>query len=191
MFVKKGVAFLWGVDLKQLEATYASETHAKSKLRLQCAVLRKKGRSQPFISEVTGLSVTTVSDILRRFEQRGIGGCHAIRQKGQVSKLKPVQRLQLKRALSKSPEMQGLPFVIWTTKLVQYFIEKKFRVIYVLRHIRDLVASLGLSLQVPRPEHIKANKKLQAQFKKNFDDKLRNLCEQDMRSSFWTKASSH
>src|SRR3989338_11561969 len=110
MFVKKGVAFLWGVDLKQLEDTYASETHAKSKLRLQCAVLRKKGRSQPFISEVTGLSVTTVSDILRRFEQRGIGGCHAIRQKGQVSKLKPVQRLQLKRALSKSPEIQGLPF---------------------------------------------------------------------------------
>ncbi len=190
MFVKKGVAFLADVRLKKLEESYSSETHAKSKLRLQCAVLRKKGKSQPFISEVTGLSVTTVSDILRRFEKRGIQGCHAKKQAGQKPKLKPVQKLALKKALSRSPKEQGLPFEIWTTKLIQYFIEKKFSITYVLRYIRDLVATFGFSIQTPRPEHIKANKKLQAQFKKNFDDKLRNLCKQDMRSSFWTKASS-
>lgn len=190
MFVKKGVAFLARVSLKELEEAYVLETHAKSKLRLQCAVLRKKNKSQPFISEVTGLAVTTISDILRRFEKRGIRGCHAKKQKGQVSKLKPVQRLALRKALSRSPEEQGLPFVVWTTKLIQYFIEKQFGVTYVLRHIRDLVSSFKMSIQTPRPEHIKANKKLQAQFKKNFDDKLKNLCKQDMRSSFWTKASS-
>lgn len=190
MFVEKGVAFLVNVSLKKLEEAYSSEIHAKSKLRLQCAILRKKGKSQPFISEVTGLSVTTVSDILRRFEKRGIQGCHAKKQAGQKPKLKPMQKLVLRRALSRSPEKQGLPFVIWTTKLIQYFIAKKFGVTYVLRYIRDLVSSFELSIQTPRPEHIKANKKLQAQFKKNFDDKLRDLCKQDMRSSFWTKASS-
>ena len=190
MFVKKGDAFLASVSLKPLEKAYEAETHAKAKLRLQCAILRKKGKSQPFIAEVTGKPVQTVSDILRRFEQRGIEGCHAIKQKGQVPKLRALQRLRLKQALSKSPERQGLPFVIWTTKLVRYFIEKKFGATYVLRHVRDLISSLGLSLQVPRPEHIRANKKLQARFKKNFDGELRNLCKQDMRSSFWMKASS-
>lgn len=190
MFVKKGNTFLADACLEDLRKAYAAETHAKAKLRLQCAVLRKKGKSQPFISEVTGLSVTTISDILRRFEERGIKGCYAKKQKGQVPKLKPMQRLALRRALAKSPEEQGLPFVIWTTKLIQYFIEKKFGVTYVLRHIYDLVSSWNMSIQTPRPEHIKANKRLQARFKKNFDDKLRSLCEQDMRSSFWTKASS-
>jgi len=48
-----------------------------------------------------------------------------------------------------------------------------------------------MSIQKPRPEHIKANKKLQAEFKKNFDEELRNLFRQDMRSHFWMKASSH
>jgi transposase len=190
MFVKKGAVFLASVSLTNLERVYTEEVHVKAKLRLQCAVLRKRGKNQPFISEVTGLSVSTVSDILRRFETRGVAGCYAIKQKGQTPKLKPVQKLQLKKALSKSPEKQGLPFVIWTTKLVQYFIAKKFNATYALRYVRDFLSSLHLSIQTPRPEHIKANKKLQAQFKKNFDDKLRNLCEQDMRSSFWTKASS-
>lgn len=190
MFVKKGNGFLADVSLNRLEEAYVAETHAKAKLRLQCALLRKKGKSQPFISEVTELSVTTISDILRRFEKRGIQGCYAKKQAGQKPKLKPAQKLALKKALSRSPEEQGLPFVIWTTKLIQYFIEKKFGITYVLRYIRDLVSSFDMSIQTPRPEHIKANKKLQAQFKKNFDEKLRNLCKQDMRSSFWTKASS-
>ena len=190
MYVKKAEAFLGGVTLHKLESYYANEVHPKTKLRLQCAILRKKGKSQPFISEVTGLAVTTVSGILRRFERRGIDGCHARKQKGQPSKLKPLQKLKLKMALSKPPTEQGFPFVVWTTKLIQYFVEKKFGAAYVLRQVHNLVTSFGLSLQKPRPEHIKANKKLQARFKKNFDDKLRSLCEQDMRSSFWTKVSS-
>lgn len=191
MFVKKGTAFLVGVSLKELDDLYSREKNAKAKIRLQCAILRKKGKSQPFIAEVTGKPVQTISDILRRFKKRGVQGCYAIKQKGQTPKLKPVQRLYLKKVLSKSPEEQGMPFVIWTTKLIQYFIEKKFGVTFVLRYVRYLVSSLNLSIQTPRPEHIKANKKLQAEFKKNFDDKLKKLFKQDMRSSFWTKAYSH
>jgi transposase len=191
MYVKKGESFLENVSLKKLEELYNAETHAKAKLRLQCAILRKKGKSQPFIAEVTSKPISTVSDILRRFEQRGIKGCYARKQTGQPPKLSSQQKIVLKKTLSKSPETIGLPFTIWTTKLIQYYIEKRFGVSYVLRHIRDLMKLLGLSIQSPRPEHLKANKKLQTKFKKNFDDKLRNLCKQDMRSSFWTKAYSH
>jgi|SRR3989338_893567 len=190
MYVKKGVLFLSSVSLVNLEKRYSDEKNAKAKIRLQCAILRKKGKSQPFIAEVTGKPVMSVSNILRRFERLGVKGCYAKKQTGQPPKLRPVQKLKLKKALSKSPTEQGLPFVIWTTKLIQYFIEKKFGVTYVLRQVHNLISSLNLSIQTPRPEHIKANKKLQVKFKKNFDDKLLNLCKQDMRSSFWTKASS-
>lgn len=191
MFVSKGNGFLPSVSLEVLEDKYTQEKNAKAKIRLQCAILRKKGKSQPYLSEVTGLPVTTISGILRRFEKRGIDGCHAIKQKGQPKKLSLQNRAKLKNILSKSPEKQGLPFVVWTIKLVKYFLKHKFNIEYVTMQVHRIIKELDLSLQKPRPEHIKANKKLQAQFKKNFDEELKNLCEQDMRSPILTKASSH
>lgn len=189
MYVAKGSQFLPNLPLIDLEENYSSETNAKAKIRLQCAVLRKKGKSIPFISGVVGKRESTVSDILRRFGKRGIAGCYAIKQKGQPPKLTPLERLKLKKALSKSPQVVGLPFVIWTTKLVTYFIKHEFQKEMVRRQVQRIVRSFKMSIQKPRPEHVKANKKLQAQFKKNFDEELRNLCKQDMRSPFWTKAS--
>lgn len=191
MFVKKGAVFLSDVSLSQLEKLYSEEKNAKAKIRLQCAIMRKKGKSQPFIAEVTGKPVQTVSDVLRRLNERGVRGCYAIKQKGQPKKLDAVQRLKLKKIVSKSPLNQGLPFKIWTTKLVKYIIHKMFGVEYVVMQVHRLLKSMGLSMQKPRPEHIKANKKLQAEFKKNFDDTLKSLGKVDMRSYFWTKQRSN
>jgi len=191
MFVAKGSVFLSNVSLKTLEEKYAQEKNAKAKIRLQCAILRKKGKSQPYLSEVTGLPVTTISGILRRFEKRGLGGCYAIKQKGQPKKLSFQERIKLKNILGKSPDKHGLPFVVWMIKLVKYFIKHKFKTEYVTMQVHRIIKELHLSLQKPRPEHIKANKKLQAQFKKNFDEELENLCRQDMRSPILMRASSH
>ena len=191
MYVKKGNEFLPNISIGSLEQKYNIETNAKAKIRLQCAVLRKKGKNMPFIAEVTGKRESTVSDILRRFEQKGITGCYAIKQKGQPPKLTIKERIKLKKALNKSPQECGLPFVIWTTKLAAYFIKHAYKKEFVNRQVQRIIKSFNMSIQKQRPEHIKANKKLQAQFKKNFDQELRNLCVQDMRSPFWTKASSH
>lgn len=194
MYVKKGSEFLLNFSLEQIEKKYNEEKNAKAKIRLQCALLRKKGKSQPYISEVTSLSITTISDILRRFEKRGINGCYAIKQKGQPKKLSAIQRTKLKRIVSKSPLKSGLPYVIWTTKLVQYIIQKEFKVDYVAMQVHRLLKSMKITLQKARPEHIKANKKLQAQFKKNFGEESKFLGNLDMRSYFWTRAhlsSSH
>ena len=190
MFVTKGNGFLPNVSLDKIEEKYTQEKNVKAKIRLQCAILRKKGKSQPYLSEVTGLPVTTISGILRRFEKRGIDGCYAIKQKGQPKKLSLQERVKLKKILSKSPEKQGLPFVVWTIKLVKYFLKHNFKIEYVTMQVHRIIKELHLSLQKPRPEHIKANKKLQAQFKKKFDEELKNLCRQDMRSPILTKASS-
>ena len=54
MYVKKGNEFLMSISLAQIEKKYNEEKNAKAKIRLQCAVLRKKGRSIPFISGVVG-----------------------------------------------------------------------------------------------------------------------------------------
>ena len=190
MFTAKGNQFLSDISLKKIEEQYVLEKNAKAKIRLQCAILRKKGKSQPYISEVTGLPVTTVSDILKRFEKRGIDGCHAIKQKGQPKKLTTIQRVNLKKIVLSSPQKTGLPYVIWTTKLVSYVVHARFKTEYTPRQIGNILRSMNLTLQKPRPEHLKANKKLQKEFKKNFDGELKSLENQDMRSYFWTKAPS-
>ena len=190
MYVKKGNGFLENFSLAHIGKKYDDEKNAKAKIRLQCALLRKKGKSQPYISEATDLSVTTISDILRRFEKRGIDGCYAIKQKGQPKKLSSIQRVKLKRIILNSPLKFGLPFVIWTTKLVQYIIQKEFKVDYVAMQVHRLLKSMSISLQKARTEHIKTNKKLQANFKKNFDAELKSLEKVDLRSYFWTKAPS-
>lgn len=190
MFVKRGVVFLPDVSLGGLESLYDFERNAKAKIRLQCAVLRKKGKTLEFISEVSGKPVSTVSGVLRRFEKKGIPAKDAVRQEGQPKKLSRVRREQLKKIVSVSPRRQKLPFVIWTTKLVQYFVQKKYQIIYTLRQVSNILKKIGLSLQKARPEHIKANKELQAKFKKNFDEELATFGHVDMRSYFWTKQPS-
>jgi len=68
MAIAKGGLFLSEVSLTKLENVYFAEKNVKAKIRLLCALLRKKWKSQSDISEVTGLSITTISDILIRFE---------------------------------------------------------------------------------------------------------------------------
>jgi transposase len=191
MYVAKGNSFLSTVSMSFLEEKYSQEKNAKAKIRLQCAILRKKGKTQPYISEVTSLPVTTVSDILKRFEKRGINGCYAIKQEGQPKKLTPNQRTKLKRIILKSPLKSDIPYVLWTTKLVQQFILKEFGVEYVTMQVHRLLKSMNITLQKARPEHIKANKKLQTQFKKNFAEESKFFASGDMRSYFWTKAPSN
>ena len=190
MINKKRVDFLPNVSLKKLENIYHQEKNAKSKIRLQCAILRKEGKTHDDISAVTKKSISTIEYILKRFEKRGIEAKDAIKQNGQPKRLSDSQLKKIEKIVEKKPIESGFPFVIWTTKLVGYTIKKMFGIIYSLRQIRNLLKKLTFSLQKQRPEHIKANKEVQRQFKKNLDEELRNLIFVDMRSSFWMKAHS-
>lgn len=191
MFVKRGVDFLPRVSLKEIEKCYDAEKNAKAKIRLQCAILRKEGKTIEDISDVTRKPKTTISDILNRFEQNGIIAKDAIKQKGQPSKLSAKDIKKLDKILSKKPIDAGLPFVVWTTKLIKYFIKKKFGVSYVIMQIHRILKKIKFSMQKQRPEHIKANKEVQRRFKKKFEEELENLIRLDMRSSFWMKAHSN
>lgn len=190
MFVAKGEMFLSKVSLTSLENIYKTEKDVKTKSRLHCAILRKKGKAQTFISEVTGKPVTTVSDILRRFEKRGINGCYAIKQTGQPRKLSYVERKKLLRMVELNPTKSGFSFSVWTTRVVRYAIEKKFRVVYTPRQVQNIMKNFGFTLQKPRPEHVKTNKALKMRFKKNYGEKLKILNPSDMRSYFWMKRHS-
>jgi len=54
MFVEKGADFLPNLSLKKLEKFYEKEENAESKMRLQCASLRKKARILNLLQKLQG-----------------------------------------------------------------------------------------------------------------------------------------
>lgn len=133
---------------------YDVESKAKPKVRLLCAIHRKKGESIDEIVEATNLKRTTVHDILHRFCDRGLTGKDAIKQNGRPSFLTLGQRKSLVKHLEKRGP-SGNKGGLWTTKEVREYIRRKYKVKYTTVHVWELLQALGFSVQKPRPRHYK------------------------------------
>jgi len=188
--VPKGEDFLPKYMKEELHDLYRKEENSKAQIRLLAAILRKEGMTLGEISKKVKYPLTTVGDWLRRMHLEGISRRYSIKQSGRPKRLIPEQEIELDLFLSQSPQKAGLPFVIWTTKLVRVFIEQQYGVVYKIRQVRNLLDRLGFSCQKSRPAHRKANKKLQESFKKTSEKEFNPMLTMDMRSYFWMKVSS-
>ncbi len=186
----RGESFLPDFSINELNEIYQEENDPKAKIRLLAAILRKEGKTLEEISSTVKHPLTTVGDWLRRLHTEGISRKNNKKPSGRPKRLTDKQIENLKPILFKSPQEQGFPFIIWTTKPVIQLIEKLYNVSYKPLQVRRILHSLGLSCQKPRPSHRKANKQLQEGFKKISDNRLNNLLTTDTQSYFWTKASS-
>ncbi len=150
----KGDNFLPKIGLYELKDLYSSEQRTKPKIRLLCAIHRKKGESIDEIVDATNLKRTTVHDILHRFNSKGITAKDAIKQNGRPAFL----TLRQRKSLVKHLEKRGPPGNkggLWTTKEVREYIRKKYHVKYTPVHVWELLQALGFSVQKPRPKHFK------------------------------------
>ena len=189
-WIKKGEQFLQSISRNKLKEIYKKERNAKAKLRLLAALQRKEGKSLDSISFSLEKPKTTIHDWLKRFESSSLYQLYDVKQSGKPSRLTKIQLKKLEIILDNSPEKEGLPFVLWTTKLVQYILLIKFKVEYKLRQIRNIIKEIGFTLKVPRQENRKANKKAQERFKKNLKQKYNIILNLDLRSSVLTKYTS-
>ena len=150
----KGDFFLPKVSLEELEYLYVTENRAKPKIRLLCAIHRKKGASIDEIADSTSLKRRTVHALLWRFQERGISGKDSIKQTGRPAFLTLKQRKELIKQLEQGPPQNKTG--LWSTKEVKEHIHKKYGVTYTNVHVWELLKALGFSLQRPRPRHRKA-----------------------------------
>ena len=185
--VEKGSDFLPSYTLKDLEIIYRKEKNLKAKLRLLCAIHRKKNKTIMEIAEITRLPKSTVSDYLRRLKGDHFNFLYDKKNKGALPKLTKQQQKKLIKVLSQEPNKVDFPFVFWTTKLVKYYIRKEFKKEFTLHGIRKLLYRLGFTRQKPRQMHYKGNKEEQDKFKKNLDEPLKDILKTVTRSSSWTK----
>ena len=190
MIVPRGEEFLIRYSVEQLTGLYRKENDPKAKIRLLAAIKRKEGENLEEISDGIKRPLTTVGDWLRRMHTKGIHRRYSIKQSGRPKRLTEKEVKELRSILSASPQEQGLPFVMWTTKLVSYFIEQKYGIIYKPRQTRNILRRMRMSPQKPRPSHRRANRKLQEAFKKTSGRLPSLILKTDMRSYFWTRAYS-
>ncbi len=188
--VPKGESFLPNYSSKELTELYHKEEDSKAKVRLLAALLRKEGRTFSEISSFLKYPLTTVRDWLIRLQSEGISRKCNIKQPGRPKRLTDEQIENIKPILSKSPLEQGFPFIIWTTKLVMQLIQMLYNISYKPDQVRRILHRIGFSCQKPRPSHRKANKNIQEEFKKISSNEFNHSLTKDMRSYFWTKASS-
>ena len=190
VWLKKGEEFLPDFSRKDLKELYTREKNVKAKLRLLAALQRKEGKTLDAIASSLQKPKMTVGDWLRRFSTGGIQNIYDLKQSGKPRKLTSEQLNELDKILENPPTKQNLPFVLWTTKLVQYVILKVFGVKYVLRNVWFIVKKLDYNLKVPRQENKKANKKLQEEFKAELKKKFNITLNLDSRSFVLTKRTS-
>lgn len=187
--LKRGPAFLSKVSMRELRSAYEKERNAKAKLRLLAAIKRKEGESIDTIATSISKPRRTVHGWLHRFEQRGLSGAEDKKQTGRPPRLKKKQLLQLMADLLKGPQACGYPEQLWSRRLVQVHVSKKFKLSYTEQHMRRLLHKLGFTCQKPRQRHYKAApKRSQEHFKKRFVDSSENTKRADSRSAVWTRA---
>ncbi len=188
--VHKGNNFLPSIDKAEIKSLYREEKNSLAKIRLQACLLRKEGNTLSYISSKVEYPLTTVGDWLRRINNEGLSGRYSIKQCGRPSRLSSTQKKELKILLQNSPEEINLPYIVWTTKLLLYYISEHYSIDYQIRQIEKLVHQLGFSIKKARPEHKKCNKALQEAFKKKFKQKFNQEFMMDSRSFVLMKSIS-
>lgn len=181
-WLPKGKDFLPDYSEEELKRVYKCEKNPKAKVRLLAAMARKEGETLRDIGGMVKHPHTTVRGWLLRMNELGLGARYSKKQPGNKPKLSSDDLVKLKRIMTDSPENYGIEHKSWTTKAAQYVIHKEFGPIFTLKHVGHLLKKIGLSLQKPRPEHRKANKKLQEKFKAELKKKSRIMRRKNSRS---------
>jgi len=162
--LKRGRSFLPRVSLERLNDLYAKEQNAKAKLRLLAAIRRKKGESIDDVAWALEKPRRTIHGWLTRFQERGLKAKRDEKRSGRPSFLTKSQLKSLRRDLLKGPPHD--PAGLWLMKDIKQLLKKKYGVSYCRENVFKTLKRLGLSFQKPRPQHYKADKKQQEQFKK-------------------------
>ncbi len=186
---KKGL-FLPNISKKELKKSYKEEKNVKAKLRLLAAIQRKEGKTLDEISSSLQKPKTTIHDWLHRIDNKPLKNIYDVKQPGKPARLTTYQEKELDKILSVPPLDHNIPFVLWTTNLVQYILLIKFNVEFKVRQVRNIIKKIDFTLQVPRQEHRKANKEAQEEFKKKLKKKFNIMLNLDSRSFVLTKHSS-
>jgi transposase len=155
----------------------------EARVRLRAILLVHEGKTLEQVGQMLEVARSTVQRWIERYRCRGVTG---LLVRGPYQGKKPRLSLDQKRELAimirQGPENSGLDTGVWTAPIIADLVKRRFRIAYSPSQIRRVLHELGFSLQYPRQEPSKADKKRQATW---LDEELPEIKKKSKR----TKAS--
>lgn len=152
-------------SVAELKASYRSCKCAVEKRRIQVVWWLIEGRSRKEVMDLSAYSSFSIREIVKRYNQKGLAGLKDGRHenKGAPTLLSDAEVLLLAQVMRKDFEKGK----VWNgQKVVDWLAQELDKEIYISRAY-DYLATIGFSLQTPRPSHVGGIKLEQESFKKN------------------------
>jgi transposase len=140
-------------------------------------LLSAAGASGQAICQATGLSVDTIADIRRRWQQRSMASLRDQPGSGRKPKASPAYRQELRAALRKGPLAFGYAFSVWSIARLNVHLQRKTSVPFSDEWLRTLVKAEGFVYR--RPKHTLKGKRDERAFRKarrSLDRLKKGLC---------------
>ena len=143
-------------SLEQLQGLTQAIPQKRLWRRAQSIVLAKQGRTAQDIADALGCSLKAVKNWVAQYNAGGIEALHERPRSGRPPRLDPSHYPRLKQRLIAPPRpedgvctLRGLD--------IQRILEQEFGVLMSLQAVYDLLARLGYSSLMSRPQHEDAN----------------------------------
>jgi transposase len=137
---------------------------ARTFKRAVCLLLSASGERAAVIARVTGLSADAVSDIRRRWRQRGLRSLDDRPRAGRPTRVTNEYRRELGRALRKGPLACGLVFTVWSIARLSAYLKRRTGITLGVNRLRQLAHQEGFV--VARPKHTLQGKRDQRQYRR-------------------------
>jgi transposase len=99
------------------------------------------------IARLLEVSMESVRIWIRDFLLKGLRSLMVIKPKGRPSKLSKTQKEELGKLIENGPEKVGYPGQCWRSPMIQDLILTKFKVLYSVCYIAELLKNMGFSFQ--------------------------------------------
>lgn len=99
------------------------------------------------VSAILGYSQESVRVWIHAYVLKGVAFFQNGKSTGRPSKLTKKQKAELKKTILDGPQEAGYPGGCWRTPMIQDFIQRRFKVLYSVKYLAELLKSMNLSYQ--------------------------------------------
>jgi transposase len=119
--------------------------------RAVCLLLSADGASSRVIRQATGLSLDAITDIRRRWRERGLASLEDRPRSGRPRRVTPAYRRELRQALTRGPPAYGYLFTVWSIPRLNAHLRARTGIAFCDDRVRRLVLAEGYVFR--RPKH--------------------------------------
>lgn len=149
---------------RRLEQLRAHPPSPRTGRRAVCLLLSADGASGDAIIAATGLSIDSIANIRRRWQQRGMASLRHARGAGRKPAVTPGYRQELRTALRKGPVAYGYAVSVWSIARLNAHLRAKTGLTFCDEWLRTLVKAEGFVYR--RPKHTLKGKRDERAFRK-------------------------